>query len=155
VTYDPNDPNRPFEYPSLEGYPSPPANPDPPVDYPSTYPPGAPPGYPPYPPPYQGYGANPYNPYDPYAAPPSPGTSGMAIGALVTSLLGLPLCFCFIPSLVGIVLGVVAMTETKRTGKEGHGMALAAVIVGAITLALGIVILIIGALAPDTETSSY
>lgn len=152
MTYDPNDPNRPFEYPSLEGYPSPPANPYPPVDYPSTYPPGAPPGYPPYPPPYQGYGAN---PYDPYAAPPSPGTSGMAIGALVTSLLGLPLCFCFIPSLVGIVLGVVAMTETKRTGKEGHGMALAAVIVGAITLVLGILILIIGALAPDTETSSY
>lgn len=152
MTYDPNDPNRPFEYPSLEGYPSPPANPYPPVDYPSTYPPGAPPGYPPYPPPYQGYGAN---PYDPYAAPPSQGTSGMAIGALVTSLLGLPLCFCFIPSLVGIVLGVVAMTETKRTGKEGHGMALAAVIVGAITLVLGIGFWIITALAPDTETSSY
>jgi len=153
MTYDPNDPNRPFEYPSLEGYSDPRANPYQPVDYPPAYPPGVPPGYPQFPPPYQGYGAQGYgygvNPYDPYGAAQAPGTSGMAIGALVSSLLGLALCVCFIPSIVGIALGVVAMGQTKRTGEKGHGMALAAVIVGAVTIVLGIGIFIIAALVPD------
>jgi hypothetical protein len=164
MTHDPNDPNRPFEYPSLEGYSGPPANPyqpQPPVDYPPTYPSGAAPGYPQFPPPYQGYGTQPYgapgygtNPYDPYGAPP-PGTSGMAIGALVSSILGVALCFCFIPSVVGIALGIVAMNQTKRTGEKGQGMALAAVIVGAVGILFGIGIYIIGAVAPDDTSSTY
>lgn len=160
MTYDQNDPNRPFEYPSLEGYSGPPADPYQSVDYPPAYPSGAPPGYPQFPPPYQGYGAPGYgapgygaHPYDPYGVAQQPGTSGMAIGALVSSLLGLTLCFCFIPSIVGIALGVVAMGQTKRTGEKGHGMALAAVIVGAVTIVLGIGVYIIGALAPDDTTS--
>jgi hypothetical protein len=167
MTYDPNDPNRPFEYPSLEGYSGPPANPYQPVDYPQNYPSGAPPGYPQFPPPYQGYGDEGYapqpygvpgygtNPYDPYGMAQPPGTSGMAIGALVSSLLGVVLCFCFVPSIVGIALGFVAMGQTRRTGEKGHGMALAAVIVGAITIFLGIGVLIIGALAPEDTSSSY
>lgn len=155
MTYDPNDPNRPFEYPSLEGYSGPPANPYQPVDYPQNYPP--PSGYPQFPPPYQPYGQQPYGQqpygYDPYAQPPA--TSGMAIGALVSSLAGLLLCFCMIPSIVGVVLGVVAMGQTTRTGEKGHGMALAAVIIGAVTIVLGIGFWIIVAATPDDTTSSY
>ncbi|TPG36134.1 DUF4190 domain-containing protein [Mycobacterium hodleri] len=91
-------------------------------------PPGMPaPGYPPQ---YAGgYGY----PYDPYAQGRPPGTNGKAIGALVTSLAGL--VFCGLPSVVGLILGIIAMRETKRTGQEGHGMALAGVIVGALAVA--------------------
>lgn len=163
---DPNDPNRAFEYPPLDNSAPPPVDPNAPVDYPAnyppvppypspTYPPGGypppPPGYPPpFPSPYQGYGGD---PYDPYRQTRPSGTNGQAIGALVASLVGLLFCMCAIPSIVGVVLGILAMNETKRTGQEGHGLALAAVIIGGIGLALAVVIWIASALSPSS--SSY
>jgi Domain of unknown function (DUF4190) len=146
-------PQRGNEYPPPTNLPpavNPTADPDAPLEYPASHPgpPGYPPGfadlpppvYPPpypgpvgYPPPYPGQVAQPY-PYRP-AAPA--GTNGKAIGALVTALLGIPACMCFVPSLVGIVLGVIAMGETKRTGQSGYGFALAGVVVGIATLLLG------------------
>jgi hypothetical protein len=164
MTSDPNDPNRAYEYPSLEQNP-PPVDPYAPVDYPTNYPPPPPgypppppgyppppPGYPPpFPPPYPGYGTD---PYDPYRQAPLQGTNGKAVGALVAALLGVPLCFfCGIPSIVALVLGVMAMNETKRTGQDGHGMALAAVIVAGITLALTVVVFII-MMVTDTSTTT-
>ena len=156
----PGDPDQqPFggvEYPPLEQS-RPPVDPYAPVDYPNNYPPPPgypPPGYPPplYPPPsYPGYSAD---PYDPYRTGTPAGTNGMAIGALVSSLVGLALCFCFIPSIVGIVLGVISMAQTSRTGQDGHGMALAGVIVGVITLLLGIVFVIFGALNGNYTSTS-
>lgn len=152
----PVDPYAPVDYPSgpiappnygpPPGYPQPgppppgfPTDGYPPPDYPppdyppAGYPPpgAAPMGYPPpgYPPPYPGgYGY----PYDPYGQQRPPGTNGKAIAALVTSLGGV--FFCGVPSLVGFVLGIVAMRETKRTGQDGHGLALAGVILGALAV---------------------
>ncbi len=66
-----------------------------------------------------------------------PGTNGKAIAALVTSLAGL-LC-CGLPSIVGLVLGIIAMRETKSTGQDGYGLAVAGVIIGALVVA-GIVL---------------
>jgi hypothetical protein len=135
VTSDPNDPNRAFEYPALP--PSgPPVDPYAPIDYPPAYPP-------PYPP-----------QYFPYPVGRPQGTNGQAIGALVTAIAGVPLCFCAIPSIVAIVLGIVAMNETRRTGQDGHGMALAAVIIGGVTLVFAVVLYIWAELTPDTGTTS-
>jgi hypothetical protein len=154
VTSDPNDPDRAFEYPSLEQSG---ADPYAPIDYPPTYPsmrppyPLSPQGYPSpaFPPPYQPpYGTD---PYDPYRVGHPQGTNGQAIGALVAAILGVPLCFCAIPSIVAVVLGIVAMNETRRTGQDGHGMALAAVIIGGITLAIAVVIWIASAFTPNTR----
>jgi hypothetical protein len=150
VTSDPNDPNRAFEYPSLEQSGGP-VDPYAPIDYPVTNPSGYPqrPGYPPpaggFPPPYQPYGGP---PHDPYRLGRPHGTNGQAIGALVAGIVGLPLCFCGIPSIIAIVLGMLAKNETKRTGQDGHGMALAAVIIGGIGLLLGVLTLIAGAVTP-------
>jgi hypothetical protein len=99
-------------------------DPNPPIDYPADA--GLPP--PVYPPPYPGYAG-----YDPYRPVKPPGTSGKAIGSLVTSLVGL-LC-CGLPSIVGLVLGVVAMRETKRTGQDGFAIALAGAIIGGLAVA--------------------
>ncbi|BBY31239.1 DUF4190 domain-containing protein [Mycolicibacterium sediminis] len=124
------------EFAPLDG----PATPDPyaPLDYPAgpdlpppvydAYPP--PPGYgppPPYPMPAAGYQ---YGGYDPYRATKPPGTNGKAIAALVTSLGGL--LFCGLPSIVGLILGIVALRETRSTGQDGFGLALAGTIVGAL-----------------------
>ena len=112
--------------------------PDPyaPVDYPANYPPLPPPVYPtPYPPaagyPYPPYGGDPFDPYRPLKPP---GTNGKAIAALVCSLSGL--VFCGLPSIAGIILGIVAMRETKRTGQDGFGLAVAGLAIGAVIVVL-------------------
>ena len=131
--------------PHPEGTP-PPADPYAPVDYPAHFPPMPPPMYPtPYPQPtgYPGYTYPPPaypgypvlgDPYDPYRPMKPPGTNGKAIAALVTSLAGL--LFCGLPSIAGIILGIVAMRETKRTGQDGFGLAVAGVAIGAVVIAL-------------------
>ncbi|MFF2553333.1 DUF4190 domain-containing protein [Nocardia sp. NPDC058058] len=101
-----------------------------------------------YPPPAAPYGQP--QGYQPYGFQPAgPGTSGMAIASLIVSVLGLStLFFCFLPigSLVGLILGVVALNQVKTSGQEGRGLAQGGIWVGAAGLALGIVLwLIIGA----------
>jgi hypothetical protein len=104
-----------------------------PVDYP-TYP-GLPP--PIYPTPYARYGAGyPYaaNPYDPYRPMKPQGTNGWAIAALIISLVSL--LFCGLTSIVGLIVGIIAMRDTKRTGQDGYGIALAAVLISSIPIVL-------------------
>ena len=85
----------------------------------------APPSVPPPPPPYQ------------YVAPPAgPKTNGLAIASLVCSLA--TFMFCGIGSILGIIFGHIARSQIKRTGDAGSGMALAGLIVGYVTLALGV-----------------
>jgi uncharacterized protein DUF4190 len=118
TTSDP-DPDAPVDYPPDAGLP-------PPV-YPPPYP--GPAGYPGYP------GAPGYyaGAYDPYRPSKPPGTNGKAIAALVTSLVGL-LC-CGLPSIAGLILGVMGMRETKRTGQDGYAIALIGTIIGGLVVA--------------------
>jgi hypothetical protein len=131
-----SDPERPaqesqpggFEYPgNRPGYP----------EYPTAQ------GFPPpiYPPPPPGFPGVPayYPGYDPYRQMTPPGTNGKAIASLVTSIAGWVCCAPL--AIVGVILGVIAMRETKRTGQEGWGMALAGTIIGGLfTVALVIVL---------------
>jgi Domain of unknown function (DUF4190) len=146
----PEPPSGGVEFPSLENS-QPPMDPYAPVDYPSDYPgPGydnAPPaGYPPpqyqsgYPPP-PGYPAGfapghpqapGYPSYGPYYPGRPPGTNGKAIAALVAAIGG-PF-FCFLPSIAGLILGIIAMRETRRTGQDGYGLALAGLIISSLAV---------------------
>jgi hypothetical protein len=123
----------------------PPTDPYTPVDYPAHYPQQPPPVYPsPYPPP-AGF-------YDPYRPTKPPGTNGKAIASLVTSVAGL-LC-CGLPAIAGLILGIIAMRETKRTGQDGNGLAIAGVVIGALVIVgyLAYVVIMIGvgiASSPD------
>jgi hypothetical protein len=144
-------PYRGSEYPPLENAPRPP-DPNAPIDYPTGptgYPPPLPPpvypqpaGYPGYPGGYPGYptGYPAYDPYDPYRMGKPPGTNGKATAALVTSLVGL--LFCGLPSIAGLILGIIAMRECRRTGQDGYGIALAGTIIGGIVVALWVVYMI-------------
>jgi hypothetical protein len=117
--------------------------PDPyaPIDYPSTYPPPLPPPVYPQPggygSPYPGHpgGYPPYwgDPYDPYRAGKPTGTNGKATAALVTALVGL--VFCGLPSIAGLILGIIAMRECRQTGQDGYGIALAGTIIGGLVVA--------------------
>ncbi len=48
----------------------------------------------------------------------------------------------FFVSIVGIILGFVALSQIKRTGEQGRGLALAAVIIGFVEVAIGILVTI-------------
>lgn len=84
--------------------------------------------------------------------PPQPGyydrpkavpTSGIAVAALlfaIASALGGFLLL--LPPLLAIVMGHAATHQTKDGGRGGHGMAIAALIIGYLTLIPGVVIAI-------------
>lgn len=144
-----------------------PGSSQPPPSYPPPYPSTPPPGYTPPPdygavpypaaPPPPAYPAPGYSPYPGPAAPISPyypsapGNNGMAIAALITSIvgvvIGIPLMLlCFIGAalpITAVVLGIVALNQIKRTQQPGRGMAIAGIAVGGSTLALGAVFFIV------------
>jgi hypothetical protein len=106
----------------------------PPEDGPS----GQQPGYGQQPYGQQPYGQQPYGqaPYGqaPYGQQPygqAQGTNGMAIAALVTSLLCSPL---------GVVLGFVARSQIKKTGQSGNGLATAGIIIGVVSMLFGLLL---------------
>jgi len=98
-----------------------------------------PPGYasPGYGPPYGGYPPPGYHPGYPQPGylPAPAGTNTLAIAALVASGIGV---FCGIGSIAGIVLGVIALNQITQSGQNGRGLALAGVVVGAVSLVISV-----------------
>lgn len=74
----------------------------------------------------------------------------MAIASLVVALAGIPLlCLCGVGGIafiVAIVLGAIELSKIKKgeSSRKGRGMALAAVIISAVGLGLGVLLLIFG-----------
>ena len=64
----------------------------------------------------------------------------MAIGSLVASLVGF---LCGIGSIVGIVLGIVALNQIKETREGGHGLAIAGIAVGALSLVISLIWIVV------------
>lgn len=83
--------------------------------------PGPPPPYGAYPPPYDPYG---------YARPRP--TNGMAIASLICA-------FVFAP--LGIVFGHISLSQIRRTGEEGHGLAVAGLVISYLITVGSIIVL--------------
>lgn len=64
-------------------------------------------------------------------------TDGLALGALIAAIAGLTILPVF-GSIVAIILGIIALHRIRATGENGHGMALAGIVLGIIGLLLGI-----------------
>ena len=80
------------------------------------------------PPQYQ----QPFQPQYQYAAPASNArTNGMAIASLVLSLV------CC--NILGIIFGHIALSQISRTGEAGRGLAVAGLVIGYASLAIGII----------------
>ncbi|MGO4593738.1 DUF4190 domain-containing protein [Leifsonia sp. 2TAF2] len=75
-----------------------------------------------------------------------PGWNTMSIVAFVAT---------FFISIVGIILGFIALSQIKRTGEQGRGLALAAIIIGFVALALGIIVTIIVVVAAANSAVYY
>ncbi|WP_434317635.1 DUF4190 domain-containing protein [Leifsonia sp. P73] len=72
--------------------------------------------------------------YGAYQPPAQPGYNTMSIVAFILA---------FFVSIVGIILGFVALSQIKRTGEQGRGLALAAVIIGFVEVAIGLLVFIL------------
>ena len=60
--------------------------------------------------------------------------NGMAIGSLVTSVVGL--------SLIGVILGHISLSQIKRTGEQGNVLAIIGVILGYLGILAWIIVAI-------------
>jgi Domain of unknown function (DUF4190) len=91
--------------------------------------------YPGQPYPGQQYPGQPY-PGQPYPGQPYYGQPPYNVLAIVGFVLA------FFVSLGAVICGHIALSQIKRTGERGHGLALAGVIIGYVGIALGILYLI-------------
>lgn len=105
------------------------------------------------------YGAPAYGaPANAYGQPggAAPKTNTFAIVSLVSSLAGLITGITF---LVGIIFGHLSLSQIKKTGENGRGMALAGLIIGYVGLLLGIIltilIIVLAVAAAQAGYSSY
>jgi uncharacterized protein YacL len=85
------------------------------------------------------------------AAPASQKTNVLAIVSLVSA---------FFISIVGIITGHIALSQIKKTGEQGRGLAIAGLIIGYIGLVVGIILAIvwfaiIGAAISSGEVTTY
>ncbi len=88
-----------------------------------------------YPPPPAPYGTPPpYGP-GPYPYPPPPATNGMAIASLICA-------FVFAP--LGIVFGHISLSQIRRSGEEGRGLAIAGLVISYLVTVLTILAVIAG-----------
>ncbi|GAB3144212.1 hypothetical protein GCM10027290_22040 [Micromonospora sonneratiae] len=85
-----------------------------------------------------GMDAPPVPTYPVYGYTPAPPTNGMAIAALVLSLVGLASC---ITAPIGAILGHVARKQIRERGEGGDGLALAGIIVGWILTGLFLLVI--------------
>jgi len=100
-------------------------------------------------------------PTQPAQAPPTPAyavpavptrTSGLAIGGLVTGILGIIISCVFWPigvilGLAGLVLGILGLNEIKKQpGMQGKEMAIIAIVLGALGLVIAL-LAVVGVIA--------
>lgn len=70
-----------------------------------------------------------------YHPAPAP-NSGLAVASMVLGIVGLVSVFCTfgVPALLAVILGHVALTDIKKTGRSGRGMAVTGLTTGYIAL---------------------
>jgi hypothetical protein len=84
--------------------------------------------------------------------PPPPKSQTNAILALVLSIVGF--ATCGVTAIVGVIFGHIAMGRIKRGEEDGHGMALAGIIIGYVVIAgwlLYLAIIIIAVIAAANQ----
>jgi hypothetical protein len=93
-------------------------------------------GGPPPPPGYPGAGAG---------YPPAKRSNGLSIASLVLGIVGVPLCSLFVPSLLAVIFGGVALRQISNDpGQSGRRRAIAGIILGSVALVLMVLVIAFG-----------
>lgn len=65
----------------------------------------------------------------------SAGRNGLAVASLVLGIISIPMCFLFIPGVLAVVFGIVALSQIGgNPGQAGRGQAIAGLVLGIISL---------------------
>ena len=80
--------------------------------------------------PYAAPTATPYGSANPYAPAPQQKTNTLAIVSLVLA---------FVVSLGAVICGHIALSQIKKTGEQGRGLAIAGLVLGYIGLVAGLI----------------
>lgn len=104
-------------------------------------------GYPQQGYPQQGYGQQGYG-QQPYGHEQPKGGKGLAIGALVTGVLALLLCWTvfggILLGLVALVLGLIGASRAKKGRASGRGLAITGAVIGVVGLLISIAFIVLG-----------
>jgi len=85
----------------------------------------------------------------PYASQPAPTPySGMAAGPRTNTLAIISLVLAFFISPGAIITGHIALSQIKRTGENGRGLAIAGLVLGYIGFVLGFFVLVLALISP-------
>jgi Domain of unknown function (DUF4190) len=77
----------------------------------------------------------------------STGTNGMAVASMVLGIVGLVLCCLWIPEVLAIIFGGVALSQINNNpAQSGRGMAIAGLIMGIASFVIIVLIMIFGRL---------
>ena len=69
----------------------------------------------------------------------------MSTASLVLGLIGIPLCFLFIPSLLAVIFGAVGLSQIKQDpNQSGSGKAIAGIVLGGVALVLIVLVVLVG-----------
>jgi len=72
------------------------------------------------------------------------GTNGLAIASLVLGIISIPMCFLFLPAVLAVVFGLIALNQIKSNpGQGGRGQAIAGLILGGVSLAFVIMAIVL------------
>lgn len=74
--------------------------------------------------------------------------------ALVLGILALPFFWLFLVGIAAIVFGAVALSRIGRTRRGGKGLAIAGIVLGAVSLVLGTLIVVILAVGSSDDESA-
>ena len=96
-----------------------------------------------------GAGVGPYQ-YGATWPPPSQGISGLAIASFVLGLLGAFL----LTAVLSVILGIAAMTEIRRSGQRGRGLAIAGFALSGVWVALIVGLIVLGAVTGGSGGSN-
>ena len=91
--------------------------------------------------PAAGFPAAPPAPYGPPVTTVPSGTNGLAIAALVTGILGM--------NLLAWIFGGIGLSQIKKTGQNGRGMALTGIVLGIVWSVLVVILVAAGVLPLD------
>jgi hypothetical protein len=93
--------------------------------------------------------SNTTNPYQTSSAPASDRFNVLAIVGFILA---------FFINIAGLVVSIIALSQVKRTGERGRGLALAGIIISAISLVLSVVsviVVIASAASMSGSTTGY
>jgi len=77
--------------------------------------------------------------------PPPQGRNGLAVASLVLGIVSIPMCFLFVPALLAVIFGIIALSQIKgNPGQAGRGQAIAGLVLGGVSLGFIVLAVAVG-----------